>query len=86
MKPAGTIGLILLLTAMGYLCLRPEPAVAGRARIKVERDRPSFDVAGEPSNPAATPPQSSVEYDSYFNHVNDFRLTLNFTIGQTRQN
>lgn len=76
MKPAGTIGLLLLFTATGYLCLRSESAPAGRARIKVERDRPSTDIAGDPSHPTAYPPKSLYEYDPYFIHANDFRQTL----------
>ena len=80
MKPAGAIVQLLLITAIGCLCLHRESSPAGRARIKIERDRSSIDVSGEPSNP----PKSSVEYDPYFNHVNDLRLTLNLPISQTR--
>ena len=70
MNRSGTIGLLLLITGMGYLCLHRESSPAGLARISIERDRPSQDVAGVPANP----PQSLSEYDSYFIQVNDFRL------------
>ena len=70
MKPAGTISLLLLIAAIGALCQHREASPAGLARIKVERDRPSFDFAGTPSQV----PPSQVNYDPYFIPVNDFRF------------
>ena len=80
MNRCGTIGLLLLLTAMGYLCLRPESSPAGHAKIKIEGDRPSTDVAGEP----VTSSKSLYAYDPYFIHVNQFCLTLILPISQIR--
>ena len=80
MNRFGTIGLLLLITGMGFLCLHRESSPAGRARIKMERDRASTDVAGEP----VTSPKALDEYDPYFIHVNQFCLTLNLPISQIR--